>query len=89
MNEEILGTIVARVAAQERILTLLLSKELRRCSESEAAVLKAAIDPDGVTPPETKDLAQADDLAGRTIVYRETVKRILDSAQEIAGLTAG
>lgn len=88
MNEE-MNLLVAKIAAHERILTLLLSDRLKRLSEGDQIDLKAAIAPDGVTPPASDDIGMADDMAGRTIVYRDTVTKILRSAQEIADLTAG
>ena len=88
MIEEMLHTIVATQVAHERVLTLLLSDRLKRLSPSDAMVLTAALDPSSVTPPPTDNIGLADDLAGRTVVYREVVNRVLKAAQEIANLKA-
>jgi hypothetical protein len=83
MDNEIANTLIARTAALERIVTLLLADQLNRLPAEEAVALQTVV-AGTFSPPKTSDLSAADDFAGRTIAFQEAIARILRAAQEIA-----
>ena len=85
MDEETLNKLVGRLTAHERVLTLLLGAHLKGLAPGDLAFFEAVIE-SPAPPPRADDVSSADHLAGRTIVYRESIARILGAAQEIAGL---
>ena len=67
----------------ERVVTLLLSEELKRLDMNDFLTLQALLSP-ATKPPVAPNIDVADDWAGRTIEFERVLTRILDAALEIA-----